>query len=55
VFQTLDPAELTFPFDDITSIEDLENRRDVMSDPRAFRKAYLEGLAAHQTAIKAGC
>ncbi len=55
VFQVLDPAELTFPFDDITSIEDLETRREIVSDPRAFRKAYLEGLTTHMDAIRAGC
>ena len=55
VFHTLDPAELTFPFDDITSIEDMENRREVMSDPRAFRKAYLEGLDTFLKTIRSGC
>jgi len=55
VLQTLDPAELTFPFDDITRIEDLENHREVTSDPRAFRKAYLEELARFLDKIRAGC
>jgi len=55
VCNILDPAELEFPFDDITSIEDLESRREVISDPRAFRKAYLEGVAAHLGAVRAGC
>jgi uncharacterized protein (DUF58 family) len=55
VFQTLDPAELTFPFDDISRIEDIENRREVVSDPRAFRKAYLEELASFQDSIRGGC
>ena len=55
VFHILDRAEIDFPFDDITSIEDMENRREVMSDPRAFRKAYIEGLAAFMGAIRGGC
>ena len=55
VFQTLDPAEVTFPFDDITRIEDLETRREVVSDPRAFRKAYLEELAKFLDIIRQGC
>src|SRR5579871_4675600 len=42
IFQVLDPAEVSFPFDDITRIEDMENRREVTSDPRAFRRAYLD-------------
>ena len=55
VFNVLDPAELSFPFDDITSIEDMENGREILSDPRAFRKAYLEGIGAHLRAVRAGC
>lgn len=55
VFQTLDQAELTFPFDDVTRIEDMENAREVMSDPRAFRKAYLEELSRFLTEVRQGC
>lgn len=55
VFQVLDPAELTFPFDDATSIEDMESHREIISDPRALRKAYLEGITAHIQALRAGC
>lgn len=55
VFQTLDQAELTFPFGDVTRIEDLENHREVTSDPRAFRKAYLEELGAFLAAVRQGC
>jgi len=55
VFQTLDPAELNFPFDDVTRIEDLENGREVTSDPRAFRKAYLEELSQFLAAVRQGC
>jgi uncharacterized protein (DUF58 family) len=55
VFQVLDPAEVTFPFDDITRIEDMENHREVTSDPRAFRKAYLDELTCFLDTIRAGC
>ncbi|MBI3461529.1 MAG: DUF58 domain-containing protein [Planctomycetes bacterium] len=55
IFHTLDPAELSFPFDDITLIEDLETKREVMSDPRAFRKAYLEEFDRFATTIRGGC
>src|SRR5262249_60288146 len=54
VLHTLDPAEVTFPFDDITCIEDLETRREVVSDPRAFRKAYLEELDKFLEVLRAG-
>lgn len=55
VFQTLDPAELNFPFDDVTRIEDLETGREVSSDPRAFKQAYLEALAAFLTQVQQSC
>jgi uncharacterized protein (DUF58 family) len=55
VFQILDPAEVTFPFDDVTRIEDMENAREVTSDPRAFRAAYLDEFGRFLDAIRAGC
>jgi uncharacterized protein (DUF58 family) len=55
VFHTLDPAEITFPFDDVTQIEDLETKAEVTSDPRAFRKAYLEELAKFLEIVRGGC
>jgi uncharacterized protein (DUF58 family) len=55
VIQTLDPAEIDFPFDDITRIEDLETAREVVSDPQAFRKAYLEELAKFLEVVRGGC
>jgi uncharacterized protein (DUF58 family) len=55
VFQTLDSSELSFPFDDVTRIEDMETRREVVSDPRAFRKSYLDELSAFLETVRAGC
>jgi uncharacterized protein (DUF58 family) len=55
VFQVLDPAEVSFPFDDVTQVEDLENARLVTSDPRALRKAYLDELARFLDALRDGC
>jgi uncharacterized protein (DUF58 family) len=55
VLQVLDPAEVTFPFDDVTRIEDMENAREVTSDPRAFRNAYLEEFAKFLDGVRAGC
>ncbi len=55
VLHTLDPAEVTFPFDDVTQIEDMETNRQVVSDPRAFRKAYLEELAKFLDLVRGGC
>jgi hypothetical protein len=55
VFQTLDRSELTFPFDDVSRIEDMETEREVISDPRAFRKTYLEELAKFLDTVRTGC
>src|SRR3954451_20972577 len=55
VLQVLDPAELTFPFDDVTRIEDMESGREITSDPRAFRRAYLEELEKFLETVRAGC
>ncbi len=55
VLHVLDPAERTFPFDDITLIEDMETKREVISDPRAFRKTYLEELEQFLETIRSGC
>jgi uncharacterized protein (DUF58 family) len=55
VIQVLDPAEVTFPFDDVTRIHDMETGREVTSDPRAFRKAYLDAVNGFLDAVRGGC
>jgi len=55
VFQTLDPDELTFPFDDVSRIEDMETGRQITSDPRAFRASYLEELERFLDTLREGC
>jgi uncharacterized protein (DUF58 family) len=55
VLHTLDPAELSFPFDDASQIEDLETGRLITGDPRAFRKAYLDEFERFTTTLRAGC
>ena len=55
VFQTLDPDELTFPFDDVSRIEDMETGRQITSDPRLFRSSYLEELGRFLDTIREGC
>ena len=42
LFHVLDPAELDFPFDQVTLFKGLEELPDVLTDPRALRKAYLQ-------------
>jgi uncharacterized protein (DUF58 family) len=55
VLQVLDRVEVEFPFDDVTRIIDVEDRREVVSDPQAFRRAYLEELARFLEAVRLGC
>lgn len=55
VLHTLDPAEISFPFDDASQIEDLETGRLITGDPRAFRKAYLDEFDRFTSTLRAGC
>jgi uncharacterized protein (DUF58 family) len=55
LFHVLDPAELDFPFDQTTLFKGLEQLPEVLSDPRALRKAYLEELGAFIKQIQIGC
>jgi uncharacterized protein (DUF58 family) len=55
VLQVLDPAEVSFPFDDVTRVEDMEDAREVTSDPQALRRQYLEEFARFLEVMRAGC
>ncbi len=55
LFHVLDPAEIDFPFDQLTLFKGLEQLPDVLADPRALRKAYLEEFAAFQKQVRSGC
>lgn len=55
VFQVLDPAELTFSFDDPSRFEDLETGRDLFLDPRQARADYLARFRDHLTAVELVC
>ena len=44
VFHVLDPAELTFPFEQIAEFEDLESHERLATVPRAIRETYLAEL-----------
>ncbi len=55
VLHMLDPAEMEFPFDDITCVEDAETHRMVHGDARALRKAYLEEFTKFANTMRIGC
>jgi uncharacterized protein (DUF58 family) len=55
VLQVLDPAEIDFPFDDVTMFKGLEEAGQLLTEPRALRAAYLEQLAAHTETLSRAC
>ncbi len=46
VFHTLDPFELTFPFEHAARFEDLETANEVLAVPAQVREDYLEQIEA---------
>jgi len=55
VFQTLDPAEIEFPFQDVTLFKGLEQAGELLTEPRALRQGYLEQLQLHTTELARIC
>ena len=55
VFQILDPAEVSFDFEQESLFEDLETGKKVYVDPDAVREQYLEKFNQHQAAIRETC
>ena len=50
----VDPAEQTFPFEQVTLFKGLEQLPNVLTDPKALRKAYLEEYNRFQRRLQAG-
>lgn len=55
VFHVVDPAELTFPFDDPTLFLDMEGEGRIEVNPREIKQSYLEEFGAFLTGVKAAC
>jgi len=55
LFHVLDPAELDFPFQQVTLFKGLEQFPDVLAEPRALRKAYLQEFNGFLHEVKQGC
>lgn len=55
VFHVLDDAEVKFPFRDMTKFLGLENWPELIVDPPALRRAYLEEYEGFTAAMKKGC
>lgn len=54
-FQVLDPAEIVFPFEDVTLFKGLEEMGELLTEPRALREGYLEQLQAATDQLKKLC
>ena len=56
VFQILDREEVDFPFEGWTRFESLENTGEqILVDPSALRRTYMENLERHRSALRDGC
>lgn len=55
VFHTLDPHELTFPFDGTWEFRNLEGPDRLKISPADFRKTYLRNLEAFQSRVRGIC
>jgi len=55
VFHIMDEAELTFPFRDSAMFEGLEDLGEILTEPRAIRRAYLDQVEAFVHKLKFGC
>jgi uncharacterized protein (DUF58 family) len=55
VFHVLDDAEMKFPFKDMTKFVGLENWPELIVDPPALRRAYLEEYENFASAMRKGC
>jgi uncharacterized protein (DUF58 family) len=55
MFQILDPAEIDFPFEDVTLFKGLEETGDLLVEPRALRAAYLDQLKLFSETLGKAC
>jgi len=55
IFHILDRAEIELPFDELTLFRGLEEWPEVLSDPRAVRKAYRKEFEKYLRELSAGC
>jgi uncharacterized protein (DUF58 family) len=55
VMQTLDPYELSFPFNGTWRFEGLEGEDPVITQSERVRTDYMQSLQEHREALRAGC
>lgn len=55
LFHVMDEFEMTFPFQRMTMFEGMEEYPELLIDPRAIRREYLNEVETFCTAIRRGC
>jgi uncharacterized protein (DUF58 family) len=55
IVHVLDPAELDFPFRQVTLFKGLEQLPEVLAEPRSLRRAYLEEFGRYLHELRRGC
>ncbi|HMO13802.1 MAG TPA: DUF58 domain-containing protein [Pirellulaceae bacterium] len=55
VFHVMHDDELTFPFDENTKFRGLEESIELLTEPRALRKSYLEAVEEYLKQVKKAC
>jgi uncharacterized protein (DUF58 family) len=55
IFHVLDPAELDFPYRQMTLFKGLEELPELLTDPRSLRRAYLDEFGKFLAEVKRGC
>lgn len=55
LLHVLDPAELEFPFEQVTLFQGLEQMPQVLVEPRGLRKAYLAEFNDYLWRLRRGC
>jgi uncharacterized protein (DUF58 family) len=55
LMHVLDPAEVDFPFEQITLFRGLESLPSVLVEPRALRRGYLAEFGRYLRELQAGC
>ncbi len=53
--QLLDPQEIAFPFEDVTLFKGLEAAGELLTEPRALRRGYLDAMQEHNDAVARVC
>ena len=55
IFHVMDPAELTFPYDDLTQFESMEDERQYQAHPAEIRTSYLEEMKRFLEGTRRSC